>query len=399
MAKTTKKQDYRGDYLFAMSHAPSIDQSASVLHMIPIACFAALVILVVRMHAYTRPMTQFFWTDDLDGEQITDFFSYNKMVLICVAAAIALLMALFRLTTQSLALKRTYAYIPIAAYSLFVILSYAFSDYKEFALWGWNDRFEGTIPLLCYMIMLILIINSVNTEKNIRQIIIPIAISAVLLSLLGISQAVDHDFYRTVLGQKLIVPNLALTDGSTTWQQIEAAHDAGELYLRFTFNNREIYQTVYNINYVSFYLTLLVPLYVMLFIRAARDKSAGLVKKIALGILIALLIFNLIGSQSSGGYLGIGVAFILAVGRGLAITLSSSGLNDRIGQALGSALRVMPAVGAMVMIFIVISLLTIFIPSSSGLSSAMMPIIASAVNQAGTITLSGSVTTFAAAMG
>ncbi|MDO5331461.1 MAG: hypothetical protein Q4E99_02170, partial [Bacillota bacterium] len=266
MAKTTKKAaDYRGDYLFAMSHAPSIDQSASALHMIPIACFAALVILVVRMHAYTRPMSQFFWTSATDEEQITDFFSYDKMVLICIAAGIALLMALFRVTTQSLSFKRTYAYIPIGIYSLFVILSYAFSDYKEFALWGWNDRFEGTIPLLCYMIMLILIINSVNTEQNIKQIIIPIAISAVLLSLLGISQAIDHDFYRTVLGQKLIVPNLTLTNGSTTWEQIEAAHEAGELYLKFTFNNREIYQTVYNINYVSFYLTLLVPLYTMLF--------------------------------------------------------------------------------------------------------------------------------------
>ncbi len=93
------------------------------------------------------------------------------------------------------------------------------------------------------------------------------------------------------------------------------------------------------------------------------------------------------------------VAFILAVGKGLAITLSSSGLNDVIGQGLGSALRVMPAVGAVVMIFLVISLLTIFIPSSSGLSSAMMPIIASAVGQAGTISMSGAVTSFAAAMG
>jgi len=314
MAKSSKKvENYSGDYLFAMSHAPSIDKSASALHMIPIACFAALVILVVRMYTYTRPMSQFFWTTGTDTEQISDFFSYNKMVLICVAAGIAILMALFRVTSQSLAIKKCYAYIPIGVYSLFVILSYAFSNYKVFALWGWNDRFEGTIPLLCYMIMLVLIINSVNTEENIRQVIIPIAISAVLLSLLGLSQALDHDFYRTVIGQKLIVPNLQLTDGSTTWQQIEAAAAAGEKYLQFTFNDRQIYQTVYNINYVSFYLTLLVPLYTLLFIRACREKEMKLWKKIALGVLNALLIFNLIGSQSSGGYLGIGVAFILAL--------------------------------------------------------------------------------------
>ncbi len=124
--------------------------------------------------------------------------------------------------------------------------------------------------------------------------------------------------------------------------------------------------------------------------------------------LIASVIIGVINWKGVGHFMGtlikgcqefIGVAFILAVGKGLAITLSSSGLNDRIGEALGSALRVMPAVGAMVMIFIVISLLTIFIPSSSGLSSAMMPIIGSAVTQAGTISLSGSVTTFASAMG
>ena len=314
MAKTSKKvQDYRGDYLFAMSHAPSIDQSASKLHMIPIACFAALVILVVRMHAYSRPMSQFFWTDGLDDEVITDFFSYNKMVLVCIAAGIALLMALFRVTTQSLSFKRTYAYIPIAVYSVFVIISYVCSQYKEFALWGWNDRFEGTIPLLCYMVMLILVINSVNTEENIRQVIVPIAISATILSIIGLTQALDHDFFRTIMGQKLLVPNLALEGGGTTWQAIEGAAAAGEQYLQFTFNNKEIYQTVYNINYVSFYLTLLVPLYVMVFIRAFRDKEVTIVKKVLIGVLIALLIYNLIGSQSSGGYLGIGVAFILAL--------------------------------------------------------------------------------------
>lgn len=315
MAKASKPKfiDYRNDYAFAMSHAISIDSSASILNTVPIASFAALVILVVRMHTYYRPMSQFFWTTQTDESQLSDFFSYNKMVLIVISAGIALLMLLFRITTQSLAIKRCYAYIPMGIYSLFVILSYAFSKYKIFALWGWNDRFEGTVPILCYMIMLFLTINSVNTEQNVKQIIVPIAISATLLSLLGISQALDHDFYRTVIGQKLLVPNLPLTTGGTTWEVIEQAAANGELYLKFTFVNKEIYQTVYNINYVSFYLTLLVPLYTMLFLREMQDKEGALRKRIALGVLVALLIYNLIGSQSAGGYLGIGVAFIIAI--------------------------------------------------------------------------------------
>ncbi len=311
--KPKKAQDYRGDYLFAMSHAQSIDQAGGITQMIPIVCFTAFVILIVRMHTYHRPMTQFFWTNSLDEDQITDFFSYNKMVLICVAAGLALLILLFRLTTQSLAIKRCYAYIPMGVYSIFVILSYAFSSYKEFALWGWNDRFEGTIPLLAYMIMLFFIINGVNTEDNVKQIVIPLAISAFILSVLGITQALDHDFFRTAIGQKLLVPNLQLTNGGTTWEAIDNAIANGGLYLNFTFNNKEIYQTVYNINYVSFYLTLLVPLFVMLFVRAFQDKETKLWKKIALGALIALLIYNFIGSKSAGGYMGIGAAFIVGV--------------------------------------------------------------------------------------
>ena len=78
-----------------------------------------------------------------------------------------------------------------------------------------------------------------------------------------------------------------------------------------------------------------------------------------------------------------------------------SGLNDKIAEGLGNVLRDVPAVGAMVMIFLVIALLTVFIPSSSGLAAAMFPTISSSVYAAGanTITMSGAVTTFAAGMG
>jgi len=97
----------------------------------------------------------------------------------------------------------------------------------------------------------------------------------------------------------------------------------------------------------------------------------------------------------------IGVAFIIAVAKGLAITLTDSGLNGIIADGLGSVLKSMGAVGAMFMIFIVISLLTVFIPSSSGLSSAMFPVIGTTIGKLGTatISMSGAVTTFASAMG
>ena len=301
-------------YLWSMSHSPRIDGNTSWFQMLPAAFFTAACILLVRMHTYNRPMEKFFWSTDTIATSLSDFFSYVKMTAILACAAVTLAIVLYRLFTQSLAIKRCFAYIPMAVYSLMVLLSYAFSEYKEFSLLGWNDRFEGTLVLLSYMVMLFFIINSVNTEKNVKWITIPLVISSTILSLIGFFQSIDMDPFRTALGQKLIVPNLTTESGTTAWQLIDNAAAVGERYLNFTFQNKEIYQTVYNINYVSFYLTLLIPLFGMLFIRSVNKGDAeGLWKKIGWGLLFALQIYNLIGSASSGGFLGLGVVGLLGI--------------------------------------------------------------------------------------
>ena len=298
--------------LWSMSHAPSLEQDSSFLMTLPAVLFTAFVILAVRMVSYERPMEQFFWTTGTTDQ--TDFFSYSKMIILLVFAVLALLMILFKITTQSLIIKRSYAYIPMAVYSAFVILSYVMSDYKDFALLGYNDRFEGTLPLLAYMVGLFFIINVVNGEKSVKSIIYGLVISSGVLSLLGISQALDKDFFRTTMGQKLLMPNYMTESGFTTWELVDQATEKGELFLNFTFNNREIYQTVYNINYVSFYLTLLIPLFGMLFIRSVNlGKEEKLWKKIGWGVMFGLVIFNLIGSASSGGFLGMAAVVALAL--------------------------------------------------------------------------------------
>lgn len=300
------------DFLWSMSLAPKINESAHWFQMLPAAFFTAVVILITRMHSYTRPMEQFFWSG---GEnQLSDFFSYFKMIAICICAALALVFICYRVFCQTLSIKRSYAYIPMLIYSVFVLLSYLLSDYKDFAWLGWNDRFEGTIVLLSYMIMLFYIINSVNSEKEVKWIIYPLAVASALLSLLGLSQAIGKDFFQSVLGQKLLVPNTMTQSGERTWDLIDKAHAAGKEFLAFTFQNKEIYQTVYNINYVSFYLTLLIPLFGMIFIYSiSRGKEYAIWKKVLWGLLFALSIFNLIGSASSGGLLGMAIVVLVGI--------------------------------------------------------------------------------------
>lgn len=256
-----------------------------------IAFFTAFIILLVRMHSYQRPMDQFFWSNG--NNSLVDFFSYYKMLFLLICAALAILVILYQFTTQTFRLQRSYAYYPILIYVFFVALSYIFSPYKDFAFLGYNDRFEGTLTLVAYMVMLFFVINTIRKESHTKWVIYPLAISSAILSILGLTQALDKDFFRTTIGKKLITP-------SSFWENLDN--------MSFTFENREIYQTVYNINYVSFYLTLLVPLFAMLFINEKTMK-----KKILWGILTGLLVFNLIGSKSSGGLAGLAIAVVIAV--------------------------------------------------------------------------------------
>ncbi len=309
MPKPNKIKD--PGYAFQMGYAGSIDESSYWVRLIPAVIFTAIVFLIVRMKTYERPMDQFYWSSG--ANQLTDFFSYYKMVFIIICAVAVIVFLLFKFVTQSLAIKRTNYYWPIGLYAIMILLSFAFSEYKEFAWLGWNDRFEGTAVLLSYLVVLFYIINTVNTEENVKWIVYPLAVTSAMAGILGLTQALDHDFFRTVAGQKMIAPNF-MTSNGTLWSLIDQAAANGQQFFQFTFQNRQIYQTVYNINYVSFYLTLLIPLFGVIFINSVmRGKEEPVWKKIIWGALWALLLFNLIGSASSGGFFGMLVVVILAV--------------------------------------------------------------------------------------
>ena len=283
-------------YFWNMRRAAKIDNNIGIFQILPLIFFTAVVILLVRMVTYTRPMNQFYWAV-IDTH--ADFFSYCKMAAIIACAAVVLIFILYRVFTKTLAIKRTFLYIPMLVYAVFVILSHVFSEYKEFSLLGFTDRFEGTLVLLSYIVILFYTINTVNTEKNVKYILYPVAVSSFLLSLIGISQAIGYDFFRTRLGGMLILPK-------SQWDQMSR--------FVFKFDDNQIYQTVYNINYVSFYLTLLLPIFGLLFINSIiKGKQEKTSKKIIWGALFVLLIFNLIGSASSGGYLGMGVVAAAAI--------------------------------------------------------------------------------------
>lgn len=286
-------------YWLRMSHAPEAGESSNVASMLPVMLFGALVILIVHAFTYTRDISDFYWMTG-EAEQ-NDFFSYGKMIAILILAAVVLFIALYRVMTATLAVKKSWVYVPMGVYAVMTLISYAASDHKDFSLLGYIDRFEGTLVILAYLLMLFYIINAVNSERNVKMVIGAVGVSMAVLCALGLSQALGHDFFRTEIGKRLMTPR-------SWWGELDS--------LDFTFEHNEIYQTVYNINYVSFYLALIIPVFALVMIYALnnfRQSKKTAAAGVLLVILMAGLVFNLGGSKSMGGVVGLAAAFVAAL--------------------------------------------------------------------------------------
>jgi hypothetical protein len=266
--------------------------------LLPVVVFTAFIIAVSRMHQYdSRYGSGLFYWADLTGTQ-TDFYYYWKSVAVCVCGAAALAFLAGRWIAGTLWVRRTRLYIPMAAYAALTALSAAFSEHGALAWWGADGKFGGGAVLLCYLVLLFYTVNTLRSERGLRWVLYPLTAVVSVLALLGASQAAGHDFFRTALGQKLLVPNAMTASGQNTWQIIDALAARGETALGFVFDS-EIYQTVGNPNYVAFYLPLLLPVYGLLLV-----FGTGLKKKCVWGAVYGLLAFNLLSAGAIGGLFG-----------------------------------------------------------------------------------------------
>lgn len=160
-----------------------------------------------------------------------------------------------------------------------------------------NTRFEGTLALLAYMLMFVYVFLTVNSEKNVRQILYSIAIVVTLLGILGIFQMFGSNLLFSSIGQFFIVPHKYRDTISIT-------NNLGTM----------ISQTVYNPNYVSLYLTLLVPIACMLFFFYTKNKNEHSIKNAIISLcLFALLILNMAGSLSTSGFIGLALETVTAL--------------------------------------------------------------------------------------
>lgn len=221
-----------------------------------------------------------------------DFFSYYKGIWTLVFVALALVVFIFKIHNKSIKIYKRAIYIPMCIYSVLVILSTIFSDYKEISLWGFVERYEGMIVILAYMLILFITINLIGNNKNsIKAIMIALICSATIIGIIGLFQYLGHDFFKSSTGKHLILP-----------AQYQSMADK----LKFQFGDKIIYSTLYHYNYVGSYMAMLFP---MTFTMMLLIKNK--VYKVILGFVSLLMFFNLILCHSRAGIVGGIVAIII----------------------------------------------------------------------------------------
>ncbi len=264
--------------------------AADILRLLPLIFFVSVTFLLVRIHPYSLPLSQFDFMAESDDTVLYDCFSYVKMSAVIAVTCISVFLFSLYLLTGKRKIRKTILYIPMGIYAFTIVLSYLFSDYKAFALFGTYERFEGTIVHLCYLFMLFYAINCIDHVDEVKLITDTLFVAVTLACLIGLSQLAGHDFFSYGIGKKLL---LGSTDRDVT----------------FNFWNRQIYQTVYNINYVGFYMCLVVPILLTRIIDGIRKiktaKRSGKVYLIWLIVLLLLCLVNIYGADSVGSVPGL----------------------------------------------------------------------------------------------
>lgn len=265
---------------------------SQIFDIIPLIGIISIIPLLVFLKIVPVTDATAIFTNSNDNY---DFFSYYKMVWLLIFTFLGLLLSFRKhFISRSQFLKKSQIYYPMILYVILVIVSTILAQYKQVALWGFVDRYEGMFVLISYILILFMGFNFVENESQIKYLLIAMGISAVLIAFIGFTQFVGRDFFMTSIGKSLIMPE-------------KYKHLAGELSFKFA-NSKAIYATLYNINYVGVYMSMIFSLSATMFLLLSDKKY-----KIFFLLVTMLSFVTILGSRSRAAMFGIFFYFLLSV--------------------------------------------------------------------------------------
>lgn len=267
--------------------------AADRIRLIPLLGALVIVPLIVRLRIVELPPEVVrLWGGEVFNP---DFFSYHKGIALILFAVAALLIFFFSFGREEklrLGSDKPF-YIAAAVFILWIVLSAVFSPYKFLIFRGAPDRYEGVYVWISYLILLIFAMNFKGSESTTKILIGAVYAFTLLITLIGITQFLGKDIFRSPALLPLIIPE--------EYAQYRSGFSVGEI-------PRSIYGTSYHYNYMGSLSALLFPfaLTLTLFLKE---------KKLRLFSLFSALIsaFLLLGSSARSGFVGL-IFFLILLG-------------------------------------------------------------------------------------
>ena len=257
----------------------------------PLILVLGIIPLIVQLNLVSMPAeVQRFWTQNYAA----DFFSwYKSRALILTAIYMVGVFGYYKsqgLKTQLPQNKSLHLYFGLTAvFALFALLSTLCSNYKSIAIWGGPERSEGIFMILIYLLIMLYALWAYTQKPDFKYVILPLGALTLITGFLGAFQFFGHDIFMTSFGQKLIVPEVYLSQGE----------------LKMLFEHGKIYGTMYHYNYMGSFGAMMVPLFLVLTL-FLKDKNA----KVFCGIATVVALFALLGSTSRAGIIGLTLAAV-----------------------------------------------------------------------------------------
>lgn len=261
----------------------------------------AFIPLVMYYHPFDTKLDVYPW---FGAAMEADVFLYYKMVLMILLSIIMLFgIVIYYYQTRKSSLskgKREERMKLFAAYRtwlpllVYVILSFLSTIFSQYSYWGWygiSQQMEPVWVLAGYAVLAYYAYIFVQTAGDLFSVIKWLLISSGIVGLIGAFQAFGLDFYKTSLGKVTYLPSSLLKE------QIE-----------FVFEKGRTYASLYNPNYVGVYVSLLLPIVIVLIFFNKNRKLLAFYVPLAM-----VLIISLFGSGSKSGMLCIAASMLLLI--------------------------------------------------------------------------------------
>jgi hypothetical protein len=280
---------YYGNHKLRGINKKTNQSDKNKIYMYPLLFVFTILPFIIYMKEYNTPLSDFEWFS-LSSDYI-DFFLFYKSFLFLVIVFVMFIINMYNFSEFKKSINQV-IFIPLVIYAFLALLSSVISPYRKISFLGSYEHFESIFVLLGYCLLVLYSYHYVKSENDVKFIMKCILFTALVMSAIGFTQAIGHDFFSTDIGKKLITPR-------EFWPNISS--------LSFNFNDW-VYLVQYNPNYVGGLVVLLTPLLIILALFNQNLKSRLLYAVAVIGLLISMVF-----SKSITGVIGFVIASMLFV--------------------------------------------------------------------------------------